>query len=151
LRRSLGDRPGAVVDANGTVLGEHDGSFAFTVGQRKGLRLDRPAPDGRPRYVLDIAPLTSTVTVGSHEQLTVSWLEASRLRWCGRPATGPFSCRAQLRAHGEELAAVTEVLPGDTVRVALVEPAYGVAPGQSVVLYDGTRVVASATVDRTGG
>ena len=32
--------------------------YGFTVGQRKGLRLDRPAPDGRPRYVLSIEPVS---------------------------------------------------------------------------------------------
>ncbi len=151
LRRSLGDRPGSVVDVDGAVLGEHEGAFAFTVGQRKGLRLDRPAPNGRPRYVLDISPVTSTVTVGSHEQLAVSWLEGSGTRWCGSPAGGPFACGAQLRAHGEELPAVAEPGPDAGLRVALAAPAFGVAPGQSVVVYDGTRVVGSATVDRTCG
>ncbi len=150
LRRSLGDRPGSVVDSDGVVLGEHEGAFAFTVGQRKGLRLDRPAPDGRPRYVLDISPVTSTVTVGSREQLAVSSIEGSGLRWCAGPVPGPFPCGAQLRAHGEELPAVAETGPDDRLRVALAEPAFGVAPGQAVVLYAGTRVLGSATVDRTG-
>ena len=52
--RKLGAAPGAIVDADGTVLGTHEGAYGFTIGQRKGLRLDRPAPDGRPRYVLYI-------------------------------------------------------------------------------------------------
>ncbi len=150
LRRSLGDRPGSVVDSDGAVLGEHEGAFAFTVGQRKGLRLDRPAPDGRPRYVLDISPVTSTVTVGSRQQLAVSSIEGSGLRWSAGPVSGPFPCGAQLRAHGEELPAVAETGADGRLRVALSEPAFGVAPGQSVVLYAGTRVLGSATVDRTG-
>ena len=57
-------RAGEIVDVDGTVLGTHEGAFGFTVGQRKGLRLDRPAPDGSPRYVLSIEPVSNTVTVG---------------------------------------------------------------------------------------
>jgi tRNA-uridine 2-sulfurtransferase len=150
LRRELGERPGDVVDADGSVLGTHDGAFAFTVGQRRGLRIDRPAADGRPRYVLDIEPLTATVTVGPRESLAVTGIDASRARWCAAVPTRPFGCGAQLRAHGDELLAVAEPVDGGAaVRVVLAQPAYGVAPGQSVVLYDGTRVVGAATIDRT--
>src|SRR5712675_1330005 len=63
LARQLGDAPGPIVDTDGTVLGEHGGAFGFTIGQRKGLHVDKPAPDGRPRYVLSIEPVTRTVTV----------------------------------------------------------------------------------------
>jgi tRNA-uridine 2-sulfurtransferase len=150
LRRTLGDRPGDVVDADGEVLGRHDGAFAFTVGQRKGLRIDRPAADGRPRYVLDIEPVSATVTVGPRDALAVTAVDATRARWCAAVPSGPFACGAQLRAHGGEVAAVAEPTDdGGSVRVVLAQPAYGVAPGQSVVLYDGTRVVGSATIDRT--
>src|SRR5690606_8932625 len=46
LAERLGEAPGQVVDESGEVVGEHDGAYAFTVGQRRGLRLGRPAPDG---------------------------------------------------------------------------------------------------------
>src|SRR5882757_10713166 len=62
LARQLGAQPGPIVDADsGEVLGSHDGSFGFTVGQRRGLRLQRPAADGQPRYVLSIQPKVNTV------------------------------------------------------------------------------------------
>src|SRR5690348_12591130 len=51
LTRQLGAKPGEIVDGDGTVLGEHQGAFAYTVGQRRGLALGRPASDGQPRYV----------------------------------------------------------------------------------------------------
>ena len=41
---------------DGTLVGQHDGAYGFTVGQRRGLRVGVPAGDGRPRYVLDIEP-----------------------------------------------------------------------------------------------
>ena len=65
LRRELGERPGVFVDESGATVGSHDGAYGFTVGQRRGLRLGVPAADGQPRYVLDIEPVSGTVTVGS--------------------------------------------------------------------------------------
>src|SRR5882757_746269 len=72
LTERLGARPGPVVDAaSGAVLGEHAGVHGFTVGQRRGLGLGQPAPDGRPRYVLAIEPVSGTVRVGPAEALDV--------------------------------------------------------------------------------
>ena len=145
LTRAIGAAPGDIVDTDGAVMGTHEGAFAFTVGQRRGLRIDRPANDGRPRYVLSISPVDRTVTVGAREELAVTAVEGLRPRWCGPEPQGAFACGAQLRAHGEELPAVAEVVGGG-LSVQLAVPAYGIAPGQAVVLYDGTRVIGSATV-----
>ena len=142
------NRGGAIVDETGERLGEHDGSYRFTIGQRKGLRIGRPAPDGKPRYVLDIEPVSGTVTVGPRESLAIAGLVGRAPRWCGAAPVGPIECTVQLRAHGEEHRAVIETVQ-DEVRVSLRDPAYGVAAGQAVVIYDGTRVVGSATIDRT--
>ena len=57
LTKQLGEAPGPIVDSSGATVGAHDGAYAFTVGQRRGLRLDHPAADGRPRYVLGIEPV----------------------------------------------------------------------------------------------
>ncbi len=147
LREKLGPAPGPILDEDGSELGRHDGAFAFTIGQRKGLRLGVPAADGKPRFVLDIEPVTGTVTVGPRERLAVRRLACIRPRWCG---TVPRMLRGtvQLRAHGEELPAVVRV--GDHIEIELLEPAYGIAPGQAAVVYDGTRVVGSATIASTG-
>ena len=148
LRRRLGDAPGDVVDESGDVVGAHDGAYAFTVGQRKGLRIGRPAPDGRPRYVLDVSPVDRRVTVGPPEALEVDEVVGVRVRWCGPEPAGAVDCLVQYRAHGEAVAARAEVC-GDSLAVRFGVPQRGVAPGQAVVLYDGDRVLGSATVERT--
>ena len=56
LANRLGKAEGDIVDESGTRLGTHEGAYGFTIGQRKGLRIGTPAPDGKPRYVLDISP-----------------------------------------------------------------------------------------------
>jgi tRNA-uridine 2-sulfurtransferase len=150
LRGQLGSAPGAIIEADGTVVGGHDGSYGFTVGQRRGLGLDHPAADGRPRYVLDIEPVSNTVTVGPAEDLDVLEIEAARPVWSGcQEPSGPFDCLVQLRAHGEALPATCELIArqdGDVVRIQLHRSARGVAGGQAAVLYKGPTVLGSATI-----
>jgi len=107
-----------------------------------------PAADGRPRYVLDIEPASGTVTVGPAESLDVTEILAERPVWTGcAPPAGPRDCLVQLRAHGQALPAT--VVPGDDLRIALTEPARGVARGQAAVFYDGDTVLGSATIAAT--
>ncbi|MGP3925549.1 tRNA 2-thiouridine(34) synthase MnmA [Streptomyces sp. 8N616] len=148
LTRRLGTAEGDIVDENGAKLGTHSGAYGYTIGQRKGLRLGVPAPDGKPRYVLDISPVDNTVTVGPSEALDVIALTGTKPRWCGTPPPGPGTYTAQLRAHGGETEVSAELVDG-ALRVTFSEPVRGVAPGQAVVLYEGTRVVGSATIATT--
>ncbi|MGW5238866.1 tRNA 2-thiouridine(34) synthase MnmA [Monashia sp. NPDC004114] len=149
LTRELGEAPGEIVDTDGQVVGRHDGAFAYTVGQRKGLGLHRPAPDGQPRYVVEVRPSSNQVVVGTADLLGVDALTGDHARWCGPAPKGVVRVGAQVRAHGEEFPA-TAWADGDgadaKVEVRLDSRIRGVAPGQSVVLYDGTRVVGSATI-----
>jgi tRNA-specific 2-thiouridylase len=141
------NRAGEIVDADGEVLGTHEGSWRFTVGQRKGLRIGTPAADGQPRYVLDIEPVSGTVTVGPRAALAVTGLACIKPRWCGSVPT-ELHATVQLRAHGDEHRAFVRV-EGDQVTVELLDPASGIAPGQAAVVYDGSRVVGSATIAST--
>lgn len=148
LAKHLGTAEGAIVDEDGAQVGTHTGAYGFTIGQRKGLRIGVPADDGKPRYVLDISPVDNTVTVGPLDALDVTSLTAIKPRWCGAPPSGPAAYTAQLRAHGEDVPVTAELVGGE-LRVAFTEPVRGIAPGQAVVLYDGTRVVGSATIATT--
>jgi len=147
LARSLGAQDGPIVDAaSGEVLGTHAGSFGFTVGQRRGLNLQRPAPDGDPRYVLSIRPKDNTVVVGPRAMLAADLVTAERPVWTSgaAPAT-PFTCDVQLRAHGMTSPATVDV-DGETVTATLTVPQQGVAAGQALVMYDGDEVLGSATM-----
>lgn len=150
LGARIGLRPGAVVDAGGTVLARHDGVHGFTIGQRKGLGIKGPGPDGRPRYVTAIDAGSGTVRVGGVEDLDV-WTLTGRdpVFTSGVALGGPIECEVQVRAHGGIAAAVAEVIDG-RLAVALRAPLRGVAPGQTMVVYrrdpDGDEVLASATI-----
>jgi tRNA-specific 2-thiouridylase len=150
LARRIGDRPGDVVDADsGAVLGQHGGAFGFTVGQRRGLRLQRPAADGSPRYVLEIRPADNTVVVGGRARLAAEVVHATRPVWTAgaAPAT-EFDCEVQLRAHGMTSPA-TVTLDGSDITARLHRPQTGVAAGQALAMYAGDVVLGSATITAT--
>jgi tRNA-specific 2-thiouridylase len=149
LAGRLGRAPGRIVDTDGTAIGTHNGAYGYTIGQRKGLRVATPARDGRPRYVLDIEPVSRTVTVGPVEDLDVLAVVAERPVWTGcLPPERPRDCLVQLRAHGEVHAAVASPAAGKLL-IRLDAPARGVAKGQAAVLYDGDTVLGSATIAAT--
>lgn len=150
VARSIGEQPGEVVDAlTGEVLGSHDGAFGYTIGQRRGLGLRRPAPDGAPRYVVDVDIQARRVLVGAPDLLLVHWIEAVDPVWCGDGiGSEPVEVLAQVRAHGIPTPARARLVDGRMI-VDLIEPIRGLAPGQAVVLYQGTRVLGSATVAAT--
>lgn len=149
----LADRVGAergdIVDRTGTVIGTHEGAHAFTVGQRRGLQLGVPAPDGKPRFVLEVRPVSNTVVVGPKEALATAEIAGERYSWAGRPQEpGVFACHVQIRAHADPVPARAALADG-VLTVVPEEPFDGVAPGQTAVLYDGTRVIGQFTIDRT--
>ncbi|MGP4104841.1 tRNA methyl transferase PRC-barrel domain-containing protein, partial [Nonomuraea sp. KM90] len=153
LAERLGSAEGPIVDESGAVVGSHQGAHGFTIGQRKGLHIDRPAADGRPRYVLSIEPVSNTVTVGPRAALQVTSIVCGSPVWNGPVWNGPVrngpsasdDVTVQLRAHGEVYPCTFEEIAGG-LRIDLGRAATGVAAGQAAVLYSGSTVIGSATI-----
>ncbi|WP_430645394.1 tRNA 2-thiouridine(34) synthase MnmA [Agromyces sp. GXS1127] len=162
LAEKVGAAPGDIVDRSGAVVGAHDGAHAYTVGQRRGLRLGTPAADGKPRFVLEVRPKERTVVVGPKAALAVAEVAGTRFSWAG---AGPvasglvgadgdaFGCEVQIRAHADPVPAIARVTTDAAGSAELVitpeTPLDGVAPGQTAVVYVGTRVLGQCTIDRT--
>ncbi|HEX3152203.1 MAG TPA: tRNA 2-thiouridine(34) synthase MnmA [Gemmataceae bacterium] len=141
---------GVVVDSDGAILGEHDGYERFTIGQRKGLGI---ATD-RKRFVLDIVPETRTVVLGDREDLLASGLTASRVNWLIETPTDPLRCVAKIRYRNAGTAAAVRTTPDGGAQVTFDEAQSAVTPGQSVVFYEGTRVLGGGwieTAERASG
>ena len=134
---------GEIVDAAGTVLGEHAGTHRFTVGQRRGLGVSRR----EPTYVLEIDATANRVVVGPGELLARRGLLADRARWVAEvpPSDGPFEAEVRLRYRAERVAAVIAPM-ADGIRVEFRTPQRGVAPGQAVVVDRGDEVLGSARI-----
>ena len=135
-RQGLAAQPGAIVDEAGRTVGEHDGFWRFTPGQRKGLGVSAP----EPLYAIGANPRTNTVVVGSRASLGRTSVSVR-----GRLFADAGRVSAKLRYRSPAVAArVQETASGFTLR--LDEPAFGVARGQAAVLYDGDVVVGSGLV-----
>lgn len=149
LADKVGTRPGDIVDRSGAVVGGHEGAHAYTVGQRRGLSLGVPAADGKPRFVLEVRPINNTVVVGPKEALATAEISGDRFTWAGRaPDVEAFDCHVQIRAHADPVPA-RAIWAAGSLTVTPEAPFEGVAPGQTAVLYDGTRVIGQFTIDRT--
>ena len=138
---------GTVVDPDGTVLAEHDGTFAFTVGQRRGLGVAA----GVPVYVAEIDRAANRVVVGPEELLARRGLEADRASWTsGEPPTGPFEADVRIRYKGDDAPAVIEPTDGGRAfNVTFRFPQRAVAPGQSAVIYRGDELLGGGRILRS--
>ena len=130
--------PGAVLDADGTTVGEHAGAAGFTVGQRRGLGVAL----GEPRFVSRIDPGANLIVLGRREDLETREVPLEAVSFiAGRPPAGggDGAFRAQVRIrHRAPLVDATVRPAGEgSWTVATVAPVWAIAPGQACVLYDG--------------
>ena len=129
---------GEIVDLSGRVLGEHRGVVHFTVGQRRGIEI---GGQSEPLYVVRIEPETKRLVVGPRRALAVEATRVSDLNWLGED-------QRQVSVKVRSLAPpVPAVIDGDWVRFE--RPEYGVAPGQSAVFYDGSRMLGGGSIAET--
>ncbi|HXU61336.1 MAG TPA: tRNA 2-thiouridine(34) synthase MnmA [Polyangia bacterium] len=131
-----GAGPAGVVvdDQTGAALGEHGGTHTFTVGQRRGV----PAGGTERRFVLRIDAATGEVRVGPRARLGQDQLRVADVRWLDAAAAAePRRCAVQIRHHAVAAPGWLEPAADGAALVRLDAPAYGVAPGQAAVFYDG--------------
>jgi tRNA-uridine 2-sulfurtransferase len=145
LRRHVGDidRPGAVVDRQGQILGQHRGVHEFTIGQRRGLGI----ASGDPRYVIELRPKENQVVVGDRDQASGAALTCSRLSFTGKKSTWTFSAGIKVRYRSPEMPGIVHLETEDRARVDFDQPVWGIAPGQLAVFYDNERVLGGGTID----
>lgn len=146
LEERLGKFPsGAFIDKNGRFLGNHRGITSYTVGQRKGLGIST----GRRVFVSRIDPVRNEITLSDSDNVTGSF-EASSLVYSGIAELGVGeSIRAdvKIRYRATPTPATVTAIDGGRVRIEIENPEALIAPGQSVVVYDGDRVLLGGFID----
>ena len=148
-RKFVGERgrpkPGEMVDATGAVLGVHPGIQFFTVGQRRGLKLN--GTGGAPKYVIGIRAATNQVVLGDREDLLRGQLWASGVTFTsGVAPDGPLDVEARIRYRSAESRATVSVQDG-WAEIKLHESQPAVTPGQAVVFYRGEEVLGGGIIE----
>jgi len=128
-----GEAAGEIVDVDGKVVGQHDGYYQFTIGQRRGIQI---GGNSDRTYVLDVNPFTRRVTIGPASALESSELIADRVHWIsGEGPKGAVEVQARVRSRAADIAAKVTPIAGDRSRVEFAQKLRAVAPGQAVVFY----------------
>ncbi|MGE3624348.1 MAG: tRNA 2-thiouridine(34) synthase MnmA [Bdellovibrionales bacterium] len=140
--------PGDIIDESGAVLGRHEGIIHFTVGQRRGLNLGlRDGENNDPYYVLRLDAEKKQVVVGPRASLAQTRVALRDINWLGGDADGEIEVNVRLRSAQPPLPAFF-CMDGQGASVTLCEPAFGVAPGQAGVIYQGDRVLGGGWIAR---
>jgi tRNA-specific 2-thiouridylase len=140
---------GPLVNRAGEVLGEHYGYPFYTIGQRRGLGKGLQSGFGDKLYVIDIIPAENKVVLGSEEDLYQQGLEASALNLIGRESiVGELAVSAKIRYNDLGAPAYVSQLDEQRIRVKFPQARKAIAPGQSIVFYDGDEVLGGAIIDK---
>jgi tRNA-uridine 2-sulfurtransferase len=153
IERALGAdapalQPGAFLSESGEWLGMHNGFARFTIGQRRGL----PGGFAAPMFVVGIDPDSRAVILGPRESLLGRGVVARGMNWMQAvpPAVGE-TVLAQHRHRATPAPATVLRLDGDEIELVLETPLSALTPGQSLVLYDGDRVLGGGVIERAAG
>jgi tRNA-specific 2-thiouridylase len=139
---------GNFIDANGVILGTHQGISNYTIGQRKGLGIAL----GKPVYVTEINTADNTVTIEDEEKLFNKELLAYDVNFISiEKLTEPLRVMAKTRYRQPEQPCVITQNPDGTVRVVFDSSQRAITPGQAVVFYDGDTVVGGGTIMKQKG
>ncbi|MEJ2202221.1 MAG: tRNA 2-thiouridine(34) synthase MnmA [Desulfuromonadaceae bacterium] len=141
--RGSGQLDGDIVHVSGQVLGRHQGTYRYTIGQRKGLGLSW----SEPLDVVGIDVAKKQVLVGEQQHLAVAELKVREVNWIMLPPTEPLRCRCRIRYRHQEVPATVTPLADGRARVRLDTPQRGVTPGQAAVFYEGDRVLGGGWIE----
>ena len=149
IRQRLGGEtpsltPGPFVRSDGSRVGTHAGFAHFTVGQRRGL----PGGFPEPMYVVDIRPSDRAVVIGPRSELLGRGIIARSLNWLADEPSVGSRVSVQVRHRAPAAAAEVVRIEAQEIELALDEPVAAITPGQSLVIYDGERVLGGGLIER---
>ncbi len=141
---------GVIRNTKGASVGMHNGLFRYTIGQRRGLKLNH-REDKEPYYVVGFDTNAGALIVGREDELLQKKLIATKINWLApRHKLYPFECRARIRAHHEEAQCHVTCFENDTVFVEFKENQRAITPGQAIVFYHNDEVIGGGFIERAG-
>jgi len=134
---------GPIITSNGVVVGEHNGFARYTIGQRRGV----PGGFASPMYVIAIHPAHRAVVIGTRDELLGAGLIAREINWLADIPLVGRHVTVRVRHRATLVRAEIVRMDCHELEVALDEPISAITPGQSIVLYDGERVLGGGFIE----
>lgn len=148
LDKYLAPKKGEIVDANGKILGQHDGVHHYTIGQRKGLGVSAP----EPLYVIALDAINNKVIVGDRTKVTQPECNVERVNWVSMAElSAPIKAEVQIRYRSQPVPVTIIPLENSRARIVFDEPQFSITPGQAAVWYDGEKVLGGGIIERFDG
>lgn len=145
LQSAIGEpAPGPILNANGEVLGTHDGLIFYTIGQRKGIKVS----SHRPYYVLRKDPKTNSLVVGYVEDLDRLSFEMVEPNWIFHLPEFPLQTEVKIRYQSSRIPCEVKRIEKDRYSISLGKPLRGITPGQYAVFYQNDYVLGGGKIDR---
>jgi tRNA-uridine 2-sulfurtransferase len=141
--RGKGRLSGSIVDRSGAILGEHEGIYRYTVGQRKGLGIAHP----HPLYVLKVDADKKEVVVGAKDELLHDCLLARNVNWIVPPPAAPIEATCKIRYRHHPVLCRVLPLADNRAEVIFHSSEKSVTPGQAVVFYDDDTVLGGGWIE----
>ncbi|MCR4880558.1 MAG: tRNA 2-thiouridine(34) synthase MnmA [bacterium] len=139
------DKIGNIVDKDGNILGQHKGIWNYTIGQRKGLGISST----EALYVIELDKEKNEVIVGNKEKTFKNELIAKDLNYVSvAQVTAGRCCQAKIRSTQEPQSVIIEPINNNEIKVIFDNMQKSISIGQSVVLYDGEKVLGGGIIDK---
>ncbi len=143
-REGVHPEAGEYIDAEGKVVGRHQGCPFYTIGQRKGLGVAL----GYPAFVTKIDTATNRITLGCHDDLNTTRLVARDVRIRDKQwlmSSPRVEARIRYRSQAAP-ASLTIDAANDILQLTFDNPVWAPTPGQSLVLYKDEMVVGGGII-----
>lgn len=140
-------RPGGpIISMDGHILGRHEGLYRYTIGQRKGLDLNKP--EHHEFFVLGYDLKLNGLIVGPEKELYKSGLIATQCNWIGTlDFTKGIRAQAKIRSRHEEAPCLITLLNNQSVIVEFEEPQRAITAGQAIVFYQDDLVLGGGWIE----
>lgn len=145
LEKRLLKKSGNIINTRGKVLGQHEGAFSYTIGQRKGIQIG----GGPALFVVAKDTANNTITVGTEAELELhsSELTAIDWHWLGEVREFPFHARAKIRYRQDDQD-IKCVQDGENrIRIRFSSPQRAITSGQTIAVYEGEELIASGVIE----
>ena len=143
IRASKPATSGEIVDMEGTVLGQHNGIYNYTIGQRKGLGIAAATP----LYVIRIDAANNRIVVGENHELFQNRVEIENVLWtCDKAPLSNHDYQVKIRYGHQGQEARIKQISDSRYQISFTDKQRAITPGQFAVIYDQGLIIGSGEI-----